>query len=206
MNKFEAVLFDMDGVLIDARDWHYRALNDGLELFGVTITEQEHLSEFDGLPTRVKLNMLTEKGRLPLHLHHIVEEVKQERTLREAASLCFPNIDHLMLISWLKNHNLKVGVATNSIRRSSETMLEFAGLMNRLDCLVTNQDVKRAKPFPDIYLEGCRLLGVAPERTLVVEDSEYGKQAAREAGCVVVEVDSPLDVNVSLLEHLIIGQ
>lgn len=206
MPNFDAVLFDMDGVLIDARDWHYRALNDGLELFGVTITEEEHLTEFDGLPTRVKLNMLTEKGRLPSHLHGIVEEVKQERTLREAASLCFPNIDHLMLISWLKNHGLKVGVATNSIRRSSETMLEFAGLMNRLDCLITNQDVSRAKPFPDIYLEGCRVLGVSPERTLVIEDSEYGKQAARDAGCTVVEVDSPSDVNVSLLEKYLIAE
>ena len=55
----EAVVFDMDGVLIDAKEWHYHALNRALELFGFTISRAEHLSTFDGLPTSKKLEMLT---------------------------------------------------------------------------------------------------------------------------------------------------
>lgn len=200
MTQIKAVLFDMDGVLIDARDWHYRALNDGLEPFGENIGEEEHIARFDGLPTRVKLDMLEADGRLPKFLHKFVEDIKQERTLREAATLCFPVLDHLMLLSWLKQRGLKIGVATNSIRKSSETMLEFAGLFNKLDCLVTNQDVENAKPAPDIYLRGCEILEVRPEETLVVEDSEYGVRAATAAKCRVVRVENPTQVHISLIQ------
>ena len=59
MGKIKAVLFDMDGVLIEAKDWHYEALNRALGLFGYEITRAEHLSSYDGLPTKVKLKKLT---------------------------------------------------------------------------------------------------------------------------------------------------
>ena len=81
----KAIVFDMDGVLIDAREWHHRALNEALEVFNVSINLQEHNDRFDGLPTSVKLNMLSSEGRIPRHLHQIINEIKQERTLRVAA-------------------------------------------------------------------------------------------------------------------------
>ena len=59
MKKIKAVLFDMDGVLIDAKDWHYEALNKALGLFGMEINRYDHLNTFDGLPTKVKLQMLS---------------------------------------------------------------------------------------------------------------------------------------------------
>lgn len=199
-HDLKAVIFDMDGVLIDARDWHYRALNEALELFGTTITYEEHLNRFNGLPTREKLTALTSDGRLPKHLHPVVSAVKQERTLREAARLCFPMVDHLLLVSWLRARRLKVGVATNSIRATSTTMLQFAGILDQLDCLVTNEDVDRAKPHPDVYLKACSSLGVDPSSTLVVEDHPIGVQAAMSAGCQVIRVAGPEDVNIALLE------
>ena len=64
-NKIKAVLFDMDGVLIDAKDWHYEALNKALGLFGIEISRYDHLATFDGLPTKVKLQMLSKKYYLP---------------------------------------------------------------------------------------------------------------------------------------------
>lgn len=204
--SIDAVIFDMDGVLIDARDWHYRALNDALELFGASISYEEHLSRFNGLPTREKLGTLTTEGRLPAHVHHLVNAVKQERTLREAATLCFPVVEHLLLISWLQSRGLKVGVATNSIRATSTTMLQFAGLLERLDCLVTNEDVKRAKPYPDIYLEACSTLKVAPSRALVIEDHHFGVQSALAAGCQVVQVTGPEDVAIPLVERYLSEQ
>lgn len=195
-----AVVFDMDGVLIDAGDWHFRALNEALSIFDAAISREDHIDRFNGLPTRVKLAMLTEEGRLPAHLHHVVEEVKQERTLREAARLCFPRVEHLLLVAWLKHHGCLVGVATNSVRQTSRTMLDFAGLLDELDVLVTNEDVARAKPAPDIYLEAARLLGVDPADVLVVEDHPYGVASARSAGCTVVQVDGVDDVTTALLE------
>lgn len=198
----KAVIFDMDGVLIDARNWHYEALNEGLALFGAEIPYQEHLDRFDGLPTRVKLKLLSAEGRLEEHLHDLVEEVKQERTLRIAASKNLPNLDHLILIGRLKHMGLKVGVATNSIRLTSQFMLESAGLLGELDCLVTNEDVIRGKPDPEIYVKSCNLLGLRPQECVAIEDSPNGIRSAESAGLKVVSVASPDDVGVSLLEKI----
>ena len=74
MNKIKAILFDMDGVLIEAKDWHYEALNEALKLFGSEIGLYDHLVTFDGLPTKDKLNMLTSVGKLPKELHPIIKD------------------------------------------------------------------------------------------------------------------------------------
>jgi HAD superfamily hydrolase (TIGR01509 family) len=198
--QVDAVIFDMDGVLIDARDWHYQALNEALSYFGCEIEYQEHLSRFDGLPTARKLAILSETNRLPKHVHGIVESVKQERTLRIAAERCYPQMQHLVAIGWIRNSGIKVGVATNSIRPTSTTMLTYAGIMPLVDCLVTNQDVSNAKPSPEIYLETCRRLGVSPANTLVFEDNENGLEAARLAGCRVVRVLDPQEVDLGRIQ------
>lgn len=201
--SIDAVVFDMDGVLIDAKDWHFKALNDALKIFGVEIGREEHLAEFDGLPTYIKLQKLEEQGRLPRHVHKIVAAIKQERTLRTAAELCFPRVEHLLLISWLKRHGIKVGVATNSIRFTSVAMLGYAGIFDLVDVLVTNEDVVKPKPDPEIYIKTMEILGVDASRTLVVEDHEVGVQSARAAGCHVIQVISIEDVGVPLLEPFI---
>ncbi len=201
--EIQAVVFDMDGVLIDARMWHFRALNEALEIFGASISASEHESRFDGLPTRVKLSMLSAEGRLPAHTHAIVNAVKQERTNRIAAEMCKPRLNHLLLIAWLKQRGIRVGVATNSIRQTTMTMLGFAGLLSELDAVVTNEDVERAKPWPDIYQKAALELGITPSRILVVEDRDVGFRAAQAAGCMPIRVDGVEDVNISLLEPIL---
>ena len=197
--QVKAVIFDMDGVLVDAREWHFRALNKGLSNFGVEINQEEHLTTFNGLPTKVKLKKLEESGRLPSVAFRFVEAVKQEWTLREAANLCFPRLEHLILVGALKSKGYKIGVATNSIRKTSSTMLAYSGLLDLLDCVVTNEDVSKAKPSPDIYELACARLDVLPEECLVVEDHDYGIEAARSAGCHTVRVTGPEEVTSKLV-------
>ena len=197
--NFKAVIFDMDGVLIDARDWHYRALNRGLQIFGAEISYEEHLKRFNGLPTRVKLSMLVEEGRIPELAKDYIEAVKQTWTLREAANSCFPKIEHLILFGILKSAGLKLGVATNSIRETSNAMLGYAGLLSQLDVLVTNEDVLKPKPSPDIYSLTARRLGVEPSECLVIEDHEYGIAAAESAGCQTIKVFGPDEVDADLV-------
>jgi beta-phosphoglucomutase len=196
-----AVVFDMDGVLIDAREWHYRALNQALEIFDVSINHKEHSDRFDGLPTSVKLNMLSSEGRIPKHLHQIIIDIKQERTLRVAAELCFPNVEHLIMMDWLKQKGIKIGLATNSIRKTTTTFLQYAGLLEYFHAIVTNEDVTDAKPSPEIYLKASKELGFRPNQILAIEDSEFGFKSASDAGYQVIKVGGPFDVNENLLRE-----
>jgi len=197
----KAILFDMDGVLIDARDWHYLALNEALAPFGFEISRGDHLARFNGLSTSVKLKILSEESGFPYGLHEIVNDVKQDRTLRLAGQLCFPNIGHQILLSRIKSKGIKIGVVTNSIRNSAEMLLSHAQIFQFLDALVTNQDVKYPKPDSEGYLLACQKLGVAPQEVIVVEDGEYGMEAARKAGCIVLQVGSPDDVCLELFSE-----
>ena len=204
-SRYSAIVFDMDGVLVDARDWHFESLNEALKIFGEEISRDEHERRFDGLPTKVKLRMLEDEGRLPAGLATQIESVKQERTLRAAARLCFPNLEHLIMLAELKRSGYKIGVATNSIRSSASAMLNFAGVLESLDVLVTNEDVERAKPDPAIYLKACESLGMNPNQILVFEDNQYGIAAAKAAGCDVVRVESPLQLNLPFVESWLRG-
>lgn len=201
--NIKAVIFDMDGVLIDAREWHYLALNQALAPFALEISESDHKNRFNGLSTAQKLRILSKETGLPEEMHQIISEVKQDRTLRLAATYCFPNVQHQILLSRLKSMGLRLGLYTNSIRQTTEYMLRHAQIEKYLDSIVTNQDVENPKPAPDGYLISAKNLGVLPSHVLVVEDGEYGIQAARAAGCHVLEVDGPGDVSIELLMRYI---
>ena len=203
MSEIKAVLFDMDGVLINAQEWHYEALNEVLQIFGFEITHEMHEDRYDGLSTAKKLQMLTNEVGLPKHIHGMINRVKQERTLRIAAQKCFPNVGHLVLVSKLKQKNIKVGVVTNSIRQTTEFMLTYAGLRDFLDVLVTNQDVREPKPNPECYLLAMEKLGVLPVETVIVEDSPYGIQAAKASGATVITVASVDEVTLDSLHEVV---
>ena len=203
MSEFKAVLFDMDGVLIDARDWHYDALNEALLLFGLQISREEHLSRFNGLSTKKKLNMLTAEGKLPVELHSVIEAVKQDRTLRIAAQKCFPIVSHQILLTRIKSRGFKVGLVTNSIRKTTEFMLVYAGLLKFMDTVITNEDVTEGKPSPEGYFSAMKNLNILPHETLIIEDGEYGIQAATASGAQVARVNGPYDVSLELLMPLL---
>lgn len=199
----KGVLFDMDGVLIDATEWHYDALNEALEIFGFTIDRSDHLTRFNGMTTRKKLQILTEEKGFPKELQDVVSDIKQDRTLRIAAKKCFPTAAHLILLSTLRNRDIKIGVVTNSIRKTSEFMLQYAGIIDFLDVLVTNEDVANPKPDPDGYLLAMSKLGITPSETVVVEDGMHGIVAAKAAGANVVGVLNPAEVSLEILEKIV---
>ncbi len=195
----KAVLFDMDGVLIDARDWHFEALNAALSPFGFKINEELHLSKLDGLPTKVKLNYLTDNFDLPKSIHELIFNLKQDLTNRLASYNCKPNVQHLEMLNNLKRLDIKIGVVTNSIRRTSQLMLDLAGITNYVDVLVTNEDVERSKPSPDPYLKALEILNLKSEDVLVIEDSQHGIEAAVNAKCRFLEIRNPSDLGWNLL-------
>ena len=120
----KAVLFDMDGVLIEAKEWHYEALNRALDLFGMPISRYDHLTTFDGLPTRKKLEMLSRERGLPHQLHEFINEMKQVYTMEIVHSQCKPTFAHEYALSRLKADGYKLAVCSNSVRQTVLTMMD----------------------------------------------------------------------------------
>lgn len=201
--KYKAVLFDLDGVLVDMPRGHYEALNQALGLFGVRIGEDEHLSVFNGLPTRRKIEILEEQGRLPRGLKEFINVVKQRYTKDVIPKYCAPEYAKIILLKQLRDRGLKLACCSNSISETLHLMLRSARLHEFFDLIIGNDEVARPKPHPDMYLEAFARLGVRPEECLIVEDSPHGLAAARASGADVREVRSCNDVNVSLFERII---
>ncbi len=203
MSKIKAVIFDMDGVLIDAKDWHYEALNRALNHFGFNISRYDHLVTFDGLPTRKKLEMLTKEHGLPVSLHGFLNDLKQIYTTELVHARCKPVFQHEYALSNLRAMGYKLAVASNSVRNSITLMMNRSNLDQYLEGIVSNQDVKQGKPDPEIYVKAMAMIGVKPEETLVVEDNEHGIAAARAAGAHLMIVEETTDVTLDgIMTHI----
>jgi len=201
--SIEAVIFDMDGVLIDAKEWHYCALNRALALFGYSIDHEAHIARFDGLPTKTKLEMLSQEVNLPRSLHRFINRMKQHYTNEIIAESLKPNSDHVYATWRLRMEGFKLAVASNSIRATVEFMIRKAELAKYFEYLLSNEDVIDPKPSPQIYERAMELLGVTPENTLIVEDSPFGLQAAYASGAHVLQVSSVHEVNYSNIQERI---
>lgn len=193
------IVFDLDGVLVDAKNFHYEAFNMALSLLKEDIiTEEEHLAKFDGLDTRKKLSKLTKERGLPENKHDEIWKSKQEATHRIIRDSINPS-HHTRIATTLrrlKSDGYKVYCASNSIRSSVKLMLVRAGYMEYIDEYFSNEDVKSPKPHSEIYLKCMVNAGVNPQECLIVEDSHVGREAATKSGASVLGVASLKDVNI----------
>ena len=170
-----AVLFDLDGVLVDACDWHYLALNSALESIGVDpISRADHETTYNGLPTKVKLDMLG------LHEDEcdLVWKLKQEHTLKIIKENATHQQEKVDLLLALKKMNIKTICVTNSIRETATEMLISTGQYDFIDKLYSNEDVEKNKPHPDCYNHAVKELNLDPSKCIIVEDSPKGLEAA----------------------------
>jgi len=199
----KAVLFDMDGVLIEAKDWHYDALNRALELFGMPISRFDHLSTFDGLPTKKKLEMLSVERDLPVELHEFINEMKQAYTMEIVHTQCKPEFIHEFALSSLKADGYKIAVCSNSVRNSVVTMMEKSGLNGYIDYIVSNEDVSKGKPDPEMYLKAMGFFGFYPHECLILEDNENGIRAAKASGAHLLVVKDTAETNIENIRRAI---
>jgi len=202
MNKL--VIFDLDGVLVDSRDMHYEALNRALEKVDpkYKITKDEHLSSYDGLPTSRKLAMLTETKDLPVEKHQQVWEDKQKATLE-----IFSNLEHdyelMHYFQQLKSKDYQVAVASNSIRNTVKLVLLKLGLLEFIDYYVSNEDVVKNKPFPEMYWKCMTACNALPKNTVIFEDSHIGRQGALDSGSHLVPIENRYDLNQSKIDKVL---
>lgn len=195
MPDIKAIIFDMDGVLIEAKEWHYEALNRALALFGMEISRYDHLVTYDGLPTKTKLKMLSMERGLPEALHGFINDMKQLYTTEVIYAKCKPTFHHQFALTRLHAQGYRLAVCSNSIRHTVLMMLDKANLLPLLDFYLSNEDVPKPKPAPDMYIEAIRRLNLTPSECLIVEDNPNGIKAARESGAHVLCVNDVRDVN-----------
>jgi HAD superfamily hydrolase (TIGR01509 family) len=183
MHDNKLVIFDLDGVLIDSRDVHYDALNSALIKINpkFVVTREEHLSKYDGLGTTMKLKMLTELKGLPVEYHDQVWKEKQKQTIDILQKLP-ENKTAISIIKQLKKDGWKIAVASNSIRETIITALNAIGVLGYIEYIVSNEDVKHHKPYPEMYWKCMTALNALPQNTIIVEDSHIGRQGAIASG------------------------
>lgn len=203
MRHIEAIVFDMDGVLVDAREWHFLALNKALGLFGYTISPEEHKTDFDGLPTRRKLEILSSRNGLPLGMHDFINELKQKYTVELIHEFCRPSFQHQYTLKQLKIEKYRLGLASNSIMATITLMMEKTALSEYLDVVVSAENVTQGKPSPEIYQKIFSDLKLEACQVVVVEDNENGIKAASLSGAHVFEVEDPSMVSIDLIRTFI---
>jgi HAD superfamily hydrolase (TIGR01509 family) len=194
MVKF--IIFDLDGVLIDAKEIHYNSLNEALSEIdkSFVITWDEHLSIFDGLKTNEKLNLLTKLKKLPLEFYKQIWNRKQELTLKMLEDITEQQ-NIINTIKKLKDNGYKIACCSNSIRKSVFVMLSKIGVIEYMDLILSNEDVKNSKPHPEIYWKAMSMMNFLPEETLIVEDSPPGLLSANRSNAHVLRINKPIDIS-----------
>lgn len=198
------IIFDLDGVLVDAKELHYEALNLALASIDpkYVIGREEHLSKYDGLNTTKKLNMLSVEKGLPKESHDIVWRLKQQKTI-EIIDKYEEDIRLCEVLRQLKNDGYTIAVASNSIRVTVKAMLHRKGFIPYVDFFYSNQDVKYPKPNVEMYLQCMIKEAVSPKETIIIEDSHIGRKAALDSGAHLFAVRDSHDVRYDTISDYI---
>ena len=198
------IIFDLDGVLVNARELHYNALNRALDSIDkkYVIEREEHLSTYDGLSTKKKLNLLSKNKDLPKELHNKVWELKQQMTLKIIDGFSVDDRIRGILRSF-KSEGYSIACATNSIRETAKLQLIRKGFFEYIDFMYSNQDVKNPKPNSEMYLRCMIKAEVNPNETLIVEDSDVGRKGALSSGAVLCPVKDSNDVRYDKIKDTI---
>ena len=195
-------IFDLDGVLVDACDWHRDALNEALQdTTGHTISMEEHISIFNGIPTKEKLKILTSQGKIAASLHQRINTLKQKKTIAIIKKNANIRQEKINMLKKLKEQNHIVCCYTNSIRETASLMLQKTGIYNLFKIVLTNEDVVKTKPDPEGYNYLINYFNINKEMCYIIEDSPKGLMAAKSSGANVIKVSSPDEVDFNLIKE-----
>jgi HAD superfamily hydrolase (TIGR01509 family) len=190
---YKLIIFDLDGVLVDAKKIHYKTLNEALgEEY--KISWDEHLHKYDGLKTKQKLLILTKEKGLPETLYEYIWTKKQELTILELNNL-EESEPLIYCFEQLSSEGYRLAVCSNSISNTVIKVLEGLNIKKFFSVILSNEDVENSKPHPEIYWKCMSMMKVLPEETLIVEDSPVGLLSAGRSGAKILRVSSPNDVN-----------
>ncbi|MFH8135653.1 fructose-1-phosphate/6-phosphogluconate phosphatase [Pantoea osteomyelitidis] len=183
-DQYDALIFDMDGTILDTEPTHRKAWHQVLARYGMTLDEAR-IIEFNGAPTWRLAQFIIEQNQAT-HDPHLLAA---EKTAAVKAML-LENVHPLPLMEVVKAYHGRrpMAVGTGSEHSMADALLTQLGVRHLFTAIVGADDVTRHKPEPDTFLRCAQLMGVAPERCVVFEDADFGLQAAKAAGMDVVDV------------------
>jgi HAD superfamily hydrolase (TIGR01509 family) len=195
MTTTTLAIFDLDGVLIDSKELHFEALNEALREISpeFEISHRDHSTKYDGLSTSRKLEMLhAEKGLLIEHFDK-VWKLKQEITVRMLGEIEFDQ-ELVSFMDFLKGQGIKLAVASNSVRKTIDIVLEKLGILSFFSLILSNEDVTSSKPHPEIYWKTMMHFQAVPDATVIFEDSYVGRLAAQRSGARLIPIENRQDL------------
>ena len=181
----DAVIFDLDGLLADTEIISLKVYQELLKDFGILFTEETYSREYSGHREEENVQRFLDTYDLPWNFDQTLEKVYEleARILVKGVNL---KKGAKNLLAFLQREGIPIALATSSVESRARMILDSNGILSLFDHLVFAKDVKRSKPYPDIFLKACIDLNVLPENCLVLEDSEAGIEAAYRAGIPVI--------------------
>ena len=181
----EAVIFDLDGLLADTEIISLKVYQELLKDFGIPFTEETYSREYSGHREEENVQRFLDTYDLPWNFDQTLEKVYELETRILAKGVNLKK-GAKNLLAFLQREGIPIALATSSVESRARMILDSNGILSLFDHLVFAKDVKRSKPYPDIFLKACSDLNVLPENCLVLEDSEAGIEAAYRAGIPVI--------------------
>ena len=197
LNKeVKAVLFDLDGVLVDSFDAWFNTYNDSLLQLGYSKVSKQKFKEIFGSPIEEDVRT-SFKGQS-------ISAVKNEYVMNFRRRVRLVRLIHgarETLIS-LRKKSVRLALITNSPKTIVSLILSHHKIRKYFHTLVAMEDVKIGKPAPDMALEACKRLGVRPENSILVGDTKYDMIAGKKAGCIAVGYKLKGDYKIDSLKQI----
>lgn len=195
--SIKAILYDLDGVLIDTKNWHFRALNTAIGVHGITITEQEQKELYEALPTAEKLKLLTKHKGLRPDSYQTITEHKNLEFIRYFEDNYKLDEHKVELLETMQKHGFVQILCSNTTKSTVDSTLKALHIYKYFDHIITRQDIDMPKPHPEIYLRAIQIAQVHPSQALILEDSEHGLVAATASGANIMKITTVAEVNYS---------
>ncbi len=198
-DEYEAVVFDLDGVIINSEPIHMEIMNDIVRQYGDQIERKDYDENFVGKCEQDCWGQIKSRYEIPYSTEELIEQYVEGITRYFETTENPPVVPWVReLIEMIRAKGMKAGVASSSSKKNILLSLSSAGLKERFDVWESAEDAGRGKPAPDVYLNACAALGVDPQKCIAIEDSEPGVQAAKAAGLFTVGLQNPDSGNQDL--------
>ncbi len=178
--EVEAVLFDLDGVLIDSKNYWFHVFNDTRLNFGLKKISKNEFGRIFGISTQNAVK----KYFVGKTVDEIVQSYRKD--FKKRISCIKLNQSSIPALEKLKGQGIKLCIITNSPKFMVSSILGKFGLKKYFDAVITMEDVKKSKPAPDMALKACKILKVRPKGTILVGDTKNDMIAGKRAGCTTV--------------------